>query len=88
MSVPVFKWAHIVVAACTLEQGVVYVRSHLGVDSSGGGKHPAMDTFNRVLTLGRGRYLNQKLPFMDKHGAVNIINNKIRGVINVRQQEE
>lgn len=48
---------HIVVAASTLDQGAAYVRDCLGVEPSGGGNHPAMGTHNRVLKLGRKRYL-------------------------------
>ncbi len=48
---------HIVVAADTLDQGSAYLQSRLGVSPAGGGKHAAMGTHNRVLKLGRGRYL-------------------------------
>jgi hypothetical protein len=55
--VPTFKLDHIVVAASTLDKGAAYVRDCLGVEPSGGGNHPAMGTHNRVLKLGRNRYL-------------------------------
>jgi hypothetical protein len=48
---------HLVVAAATLAQGVEYVRDVLGVELSGGGAHEAQGTHNRLLRLGRDRYL-------------------------------
>lgn len=48
---------HLVVAARTLDQGTAYVQARLGVAPTGGGKHAAMGTHNRVLGLGRDRYL-------------------------------
>jgi hypothetical protein len=48
---------HIVVTAPTLESGVEYVRSVLGVAPAGGGEHVAMGTHNRVLKLGANTYL-------------------------------
>jgi hypothetical protein len=46
-----------VVAAHTLGQGTWYVQDCLGVPMTGGGKHAAMGTHNRVLKLGPGQYL-------------------------------
>lgn len=43
---------HIAVAAATLEEGVDWVESALGVKMAGGGKHALMGTHNRLLGLG------------------------------------
>ena len=48
---------HLVVAASTLEQGVAWVEERLGVAPGPGGKHAAMGTHNRLLSLGPGRFL-------------------------------
>ena len=48
---------HIVVAARTLEEGVAWVETRLGVPMGAGGKHPLMSTHNRVLNLGSRRFL-------------------------------
>lgn len=48
---------HLVVAADTLDQGTRYVQERLGIAPAGGGSHAAMGTHNRVLKLGRDRYL-------------------------------
>lgn len=49
---------HIVIAARTLDEGVAWVESRLGVAmGGGGGKHPLMGTHNRVMSLGPGRFL-------------------------------
>ncbi len=48
---------HLVVTADTLAQGTDYIRKKLGAAPAGGGKHIGMGTHNRVLRLGRGRYL-------------------------------
>lgn len=45
------------VAAHSLDQGSAYVEDCLGVPMTGGGKHAAMGTHNRVLKLGQGQYL-------------------------------
>ena len=57
MSLPSAVLDHLVVAADTLEQGSAFVQDCLGVPLTGGGKHAAMDTHNRVLKLGPGQYL-------------------------------
>ncbi len=57
MTIPPAELDHLVVAAHTLDQGTAYVQRRLGVEPAGGGKHAAMGTHNRVLKLGRGRYL-------------------------------
>jgi len=54
---PIAELDHIVVAAHNLDQGCAYVRDRLGVAPSGGGRHSAMGTHNRVLKLGRDCYL-------------------------------
>jgi hypothetical protein len=43
---------HLAVSALTLEEGVAFVESALGVHLAGGGKHPLMATHNRLLGLG------------------------------------
>lgn len=43
---------HLAVSAGRLEAGVAAVEAALGVPMSGGGKHPAMGTHNRLLGLG------------------------------------
>ena len=48
---------HIVVAARTLEEGSAWVEAALGVAPVPGGKHASMGTHNRLLSLGRGCYL-------------------------------
>ena len=48
---------HIVLAAHTLDQGVTYARSVLGIELQVGGAHPRMGTHNRVLRLGEALYL-------------------------------
>ncbi|WP_372681985.1 VOC family protein [Desulfosarcina sp.] len=57
MSLPAAVLDHLVVAAHTLEQGLGYVQDQIGVTLTGGGKHAAMGTHNRVLKLGPGQYL-------------------------------
>ena len=48
---------HVVIAARYLEEGVAWVESRLGVAMGAGGKHDAMGTHNRLLSLGPGRFL-------------------------------
>ena len=48
---------HLVVAARRLEEGAAWVEARLGVPMGGGGKHAAMGTHNRLLSLGPGRFL-------------------------------
>ena len=48
---------HIAVAAATLEEGVAWVSSRLGVSLCPGGTHPLMGTHNRLLRLGEAVYL-------------------------------
>ena len=48
---------HLVVAARSLEEGSAWVESALGAAPVAGGKHPLMGTHNRLLDIGRGRYL-------------------------------
>jgi len=48
---------HIVVAAQSLDQGVEYIREHLGVDIPKGGFHATMGTHNHLMQLGNGAYL-------------------------------
>ena len=48
---------HIVIGAATLEQGVDYVRTVLGVTIAPGGKHTKMGTHNCVMSLRHDVYL-------------------------------
>lgn len=48
---------HLVVAARTLEEGAAWLEARLGVEPLAGGKHAAMGTHNRVLSLGPSAYL-------------------------------
>lgn len=48
---------HLVIAAESLEQGVDYVRSTLGVDIPRGGVHQTMGTHNNLMQLGKETYL-------------------------------
>ena len=48
---------HLVVATDSLEHGAAYITDKLGVEPSGGGKHDAMGTHNRLLKLGREIYV-------------------------------
>ncbi len=48
---------HIVIGAATLDEGVEYVRSTLGVTIPPGGKHTKMATHNCVMSLGHDVYL-------------------------------
>lgn len=48
---------HLVVAAAKLDEGVAWIESRLGVPMGPGGKHAAMSTHNRLLSLGPGRFL-------------------------------
>lgn len=48
---------HIAVAARSLDEGTTYVEAVLGTKLSPGGKHAAMGTHNRVLSLGPHCYL-------------------------------
>jgi hypothetical protein len=48
---------HLVIAAASLEQGVDYIRSVLGVEISKGGFHKTMGTCNHLMQLGNSAYL-------------------------------
>ena len=48
---------HLVVAARTLEEGAAWVEARVGARPAGGGKHTAMGTHNRLLSLGPSAYL-------------------------------
>jgi hypothetical protein len=48
---------HLVISAETLDQGVAWVESVLGVQMAGGGEHPTMGTHNRLLSLGPDAYI-------------------------------
>ncbi|WP_424944198.1 VOC family protein [Aliiroseovarius crassostreae] len=51
------KIDHLVISAATLDEGVRYVETTLGVPMAGGGAHPVMGTHNRLLSLGPTCYL-------------------------------
>jgi hypothetical protein len=48
---------HLVIAAASLQQGVDYVRTRLGVEIPKGGFHQTMATCNHVMQLGNETYL-------------------------------
>lgn len=48
---------HLVVTAPTLETGAEYIKKNLGVEMEPGGRHPAMGTWNLLLSLGSSVYL-------------------------------
>jgi Glyoxalase-like domain len=48
---------HLVIAARTLEQGVIWLEDKLGVKMQVGGKHPLFGTHNALLKLGESTYL-------------------------------
>lgn len=48
---------HLVVAARTLDEGAAWVRERLGAECVPGGKHAAMGTHNRLLSVGAKSYL-------------------------------
>ena len=48
---------HLAVAATSLDEGVEWVADRLGVRPGPGGRHPAMGTHNRLMSLGPGLYL-------------------------------
>jgi len=48
---------HLVLATPDLEQGVEFVRDHLGVDAVPGGHHPVYGTRNALVSLGDACYL-------------------------------
>ncbi|MCG8352884.1 MAG: VOC family protein [Chloroflexales bacterium] len=48
---------HIVIGAASLDQGVAYVKEHLGVAIPKGGEHAAMGTHNHLMQLGNNVFL-------------------------------
>lgn len=51
------KIDHFVIAAASLDQGVAYVRSQLGVEMPYGGEHPKMGTHNHLMRIGPDVFL-------------------------------
>lgn len=51
------RFDHLVVAARALDEGAAWVESRLGVPMGAGGRHEAMGTHNRLVSLGPGRFL-------------------------------
>ncbi|HET9205311.1 MAG TPA: VOC family protein [Burkholderiaceae bacterium] len=47
---------HLVIACDSLEQGIAWCVTTLGVQPAGGGKHPLMGTHNRVLSIASDRF--------------------------------
>lgn len=56
-SMPTIAFDHLVMAARTLGEGVAWVEERTGVPMGPGGRHAAMSTHNRLLSLGPGRFL-------------------------------
>lgn len=48
---------HITVVARTLDEGAAHIKTMLGIDMPAGGRHPAMGTHNRLLSLGDTMFL-------------------------------
>lgn len=48
---------HLAVAAVSLDEGAAAIEAALGVPLQAGGRHAAMGTHNRLLSLGPGEYL-------------------------------
>jgi hypothetical protein len=59
---------HLVISARTLDEGTQYVADILGVAPAGGGAHPLMRTYNRLLNLWGGAYL--EVIAIDPHADV------------------
>jgi Glyoxalase-like domain len=59
------KLDHLVIGARTLEQGVNYVKTILGSEPIGGGKHLGQGTHNKVMRLGDDVYLEVIAPDPD-----------------------
>lgn len=53
---------HIAVTAPSLDEGAAAVEAMLGVALAPGGRHPHMSTWNRLLSLGPGLYLEVIAP--------------------------
>ena len=53
----IFRLDHLVVAAASLHEGTAWVADAVGVLPGPGGRHAAMGTHNRLMSLGRGAYL-------------------------------
>ena len=56
------KIDHLVIGAATLEQGVNYVKSVLGIDIPAGGEHLSMGTHNHLMRLGNEIFLEVIAP--------------------------
>lgn len=54
MAEPCAHLDHLVVAACTLDEGVAWCESTLGITPGPGGEHPLFGTHNRLLRLAGG----------------------------------
>jgi len=58
---PRFEPDHLVVAACTLEEGAAWCEATLGVVPAAGGKHPTLATHNRLLEVSSPRFARMYL---------------------------
>lgn len=57
MGAGVALFDHLAIAAVDLDDGAAAIEAALGVPLQGGGKHAAMGTHNRLVSLGEGEYL-------------------------------
>ncbi|KMZ11330.1 hypothetical protein BHUM_04564 [Candidatus Burkholderia humilis] len=57
MTASALKLDHLVIAACTLEEGAQFIASKFGVETVTGGQHPSTRTHNRLVNLWGGAYL-------------------------------
>lgn len=48
---------HVTIGCASLTQGIAYLREQLGVEVPAGGQHPRMGTYNRLMQVGDGVYL-------------------------------
>lgn len=57
MPKPELEFDHLVIAAADLTSGMAYIRQVFGVDIPAGGQHHFMGTYNAVMAVGDGIYL-------------------------------
>ena len=63
---------HLVVMAASLEEGVAWCETRLGVIPAAGGEHPLMGTHNRVLNLSSPGFENAYLELIAINPAANL----------------